>query len=132
MNKICTTLKQSEELIALGLDKMTADMAWDLLDGDEPDNKVPFCQPDRFDVNDDEFVPAWSLSALLELIPAYLGEFNDGIDFGLSKSMNNKWYSAHYLQIKDNETTATKVITGDTSVDAAFEMVKWLIKNSKI
>ena len=67
------------------------------------------------------------MSALLELIPPYLGEFNEGIDFGLSKSMNKKWYSAHYIQLNDDGVaTFNKTVTGDTAIDATFEMVCWL------
>jgi hypothetical protein len=43
MNKICTSIEQSKKLIELGLDVNTADMFWDLLDGDEPDEKIPNC-----------------------------------------------------------------------------------------
>jgi hypothetical protein len=70
---------------------------------------------------------------LLELIPPYLGEFKDGIDFGFSKAMNSKWYSAHYIKFNDNGLASfNKTVTGDTAIDAAFEMVVWLKKNKKI
>ena len=78
-------------------------------------------------------IPAWSLSALLELIPPYIEEFNDGIDFGFSKSINGKWYSAHYIQLDNSELASfNKTVTGDTSVDAAFEMIVWLKENGKL
>jgi hypothetical protein len=35
MNKICTSIEQSKKLIELGIDVNTADMFWDLLDGDD-------------------------------------------------------------------------------------------------
>lgn len=41
MNKICTSIEQSKKLIELGIDINTADMFWDLLDGDEPTEKDP-------------------------------------------------------------------------------------------
>ena len=78
-------------------------------------------------------VPAWSLSALLELIPPYLGEFEEGIDFGFSKAMNGKWYSAHYIKLDNSGlATFTKTVTGDTAIDAAFEMVCWLKENGTL
>lgn len=53
-----------------------------------------------------------------------LGEFKDGIDFGFSKAMNDKWYSAHYIQFNNSGlATYSKTVIGDTSVDATFEMV---------
>lgn len=83
--------------------------------------------------HEDDWIPAWSLSALLELIPPYLGEFSEGIDFEFSKSMNGKWYSARYFQLNNNRAiTFNKVVTGDTAIDAAFEMVVWLKENNKI
>ena len=120
MNKICTSIEQSQKLIKLGIDVNTADMCWQ-------NNEFPI------GFNDDDAVPAWSLAALLELIPPYLGEFSEGIDFEFSKSMNGKWYSARYIQPNDNKAiTFNKVVTGDTAVDAVFEMVVWLKENNKI
>lgn len=126
MNKICTTIEQSKKLIELGIDVNTADMyylwyAETALRVGKGSKKL----------NTD--CPAWSLSALLEFIPPYLGEFNDGIDFGFSKSMNGKWYSAHYIKFNDNGlANFNKTVTGDTAIDAIFEMVCWLLENKKI
>ena len=127
MNKICTTIEQSQKFIELGVDVSTADMNyWQLSNYYD---LVPKVSHHSGFSN----IPAWSLSALLELIPPYLGNFNDGIDFGFSKSMNGKWYSAHYIQLDNSGlATFTKTVTGDTSVDAAFEMICWLKENKKI
>ena len=76
---------------------------------------------------------AWSISALLSLIPPYLGKFEEGIDFGLSKSINGEWYSAHYLQWQEDGSLAPiKTVTGDTVVDAVYEMLCWLLENKKL
>lgn len=132
MSKICTDLEQSKYLQSLGIDINTADMFWDMAEPEERRMPTVGLISDYYDM-EDWAIPAWSLSALLELIPPYLGEFKDGIDFGFSKSMNKKWYSAHYFQF-DNSGLATfvKTVTGDTSIDAAFEMVVWLKENGKI
>ena len=93
MNKICTSLEQSQKLIELGIDVSTADMHYPNRIG--VDNyPLPIKWKNDNSLLSQE-IPAWSLSALLELIPPYLGEFEDGIDFGFSKAMNGKWYSAH-------------------------------------
>lgn len=124
MNKICTSIVQSKELIELGIDVNTADMYW------WGSGERYYCET-RLNKESDNL--AWSLSALLELIPPYLGEFKDGIDFGFSKAMNSKWYSAHYIKFNDNGLASfNKTVTGDTAIDAAFEMVVWLKKNKKI
>lgn len=142
MKKICTSLEQSKKLVELGLDVNTADMCWTnhLFNAFLSSWRIESTSPqeyknllDGFAVRGYLIEPAWSLSALLELIPPYLGEFNDGIDFGFGKAMNGKWYSAHYLQYFQNgDVDPVKTVTGDTAVDAAFEMVCWLKENKKI
>ena len=130
MNKICTSLEQSKKLIELGIDIKTADMCWSI---DIPDLPTLLAYSITDCDNWENKIPTWSLSALLELIPPYLGEFNDGIDFGFSKSMNGKWYSVHYIQLDNSGlATFTKTVTGDTAINAAFEMVCWLKENGKI
>ncbi len=131
MNKICTSIEQSQKLIELGIDANTADMDYIQFANDP---KVYDCVINIYNnEHEDDCIPAWSLSALLELIPPYLGEFSEGIDFEFSKSMNGKWYSARYFQLNNNRAiTFNKVVTGDTAIDAAFEMVVWLKENNKI
>ncbi len=136
MNKICTSLDQSQKLIELGIDVNTADMIYTTFYG-KVSKSLPMPKEVydilKYPIDGDKCILAWSLSALLELIPPYLGEFNDGIDFGFGKAMNGKWYSAHYIQL-DNSGTATfsKTVTGETSIDAAFELVCWLKETGKI
>ena len=60
--KICTDIAQSKKLIELGIDKTTADMMW-VNDG----LGEPFLAVFNDNINDED-VPAWSLSALLNLI----------------------------------------------------------------
>ena len=134
--KSYTDIEQSKKLIELEIDVDTADMHYHYdLDFDELEH-IPTIteeEPKEHFVLFSEDVPCWSLSALLELIPPYLGEFKDGIDFGFSKAMNGKWYSAHYIQLDNNGlATFNKTVTGDTAIDAAFEMVCWLKENNKI
>lgn len=126
MNKICTTIEESKKLIELGVDASTADMMWKY----NSDKKEYYYKPAIIPYTFFNDIPSWSLSALLELIPPYLGDFNEGIDFGLSKSMNGKWYSAHYIQLDDDGLiTFNKTVTGDTAIDAVFEMVVWLLES---
>jgi hypothetical protein len=129
MIKTCTDLQQSKKLIELGIDVNTADMYWQDIGG----VTILTFEIIGVDTPKDSVIPAWSFTALFELIPPYLGEFNDGIDFGFSKSMNGKWYSAHYIKLNDNGlATFNKTVTGDTAIDAAFNMVCWLKENKKI
>lgn len=138
MLKICTTLEQSKKLIELGIDVNTADMhysTWTILNEGEyilSPNQGETIEELQEDYGN-QVIPAWSLSALLELIPPYLGEFKDGIDFGFSKAINGKWYSAYYIKLNDNGLASFNMtVTGDTAIDAAFEMIVWLKENGKI
>ena len=67
MMKICTDVEQSNKLIELGIDVNTADMCYHFI----KINKTPLCI--RWEkVHDDEkdnSVPAWSLAALLDVLP---------------------------------------------------------------
>ena len=105
-NKICTSIEQSKKLIELGIDKKTSDMFyWCGEDIRMGGHKV---QNDFYDI------PAWSLTALLKLIPK----------FSLEKDIsNNAGCQLHY-----NYNT----VYYDEPVDAAVEMICWLKKHNKL
>ena len=64
-SQIRTTRKQSERLLALGLKKETADMKHIPYSSDV----VPKRYDDNFGFNDSEYIPAWSLHRLIEMMP---------------------------------------------------------------
>ena len=113
MNKICTSLEQSQKLIELGIDIKTADMDY-----------IPFANnPQEYDCiinvwnneHEKDWIPAWSLSALLGIlteqdfiIKTVGNEFNIDIPIRHCKI----WFSS--------------------LLDAAFEMVCWLLENKNI
>ena len=128
--KSFTDIGQSNKLAEI-LPLESADMCYRIVAYNPNDTHVyqPYCFVGTLESD----IPAWSLSALLELIPPYLGEFKDGIDFGFSKAMNGKWYSAHYIKFNDDGLASFNItVTGDTAIDAAFEMVVWLLENKKL
>ena len=128
MNKICTSIEQSQKLIELGIDRNTADMLWtyDFTVNDINGLNVisENLKPEEKDI------PAWSLSALLGLMPK-LYEFEDDPDDGgcqpnLCKGWdNNLWHVVYRFSIYNTEWY-------DDPIDAAFEMVCWLKENKKI
>ena len=65
MNKICTSLEQSKKLIELGIDVSTADMCHEIL---QQEPQIVYKTHCRVKSLNDE-IPAWSLTALLELKP---------------------------------------------------------------
>ena len=134
MNKICTSIEQSKKLIELGIDVKSADMFWDTLFAKKPEAQVN--NHHYIDEYDDEHrVPAWSLSALLRLMPPYLFEFERGIDLNIYPNLNGKGWHCSYMpnNIESLKKDKFRQITnGDNPIDAAFEMVCWLKENNKI
>jgi len=128
MNKICTSLEQSKKLIKLGIDISTADMFWHRkLDGTHS------LRVDDIMLKLD--TPAWSLSALLELMPPYLFEFERGIDLNIYPNLVGKAWHCSYMPnaVENMKNDKFKQITnGDNPIDAAFEMIVWLKKNKNL
>lgn len=135
MNKICTSLEQSKKLIELGIDVSTADMFWkNGVSNQYIQCFTPFVSNDT-NIDFDYDIPAWSLSALLELMPPYLFEFERGIDLNIYPNLSNKAWHCSYMPnaVENMKNDKFKQITnGDNPIDAAFEMVVWLKKNKKL
>ena len=81
-SQVCTSTEQSKRLLDLGLKSETADMCIDLYYEDEPfvvhNNKTDYSKQI-------EFVPAWSLHRLIELLPDKIEDY--GVD--VIKSFGN-------------------------------------------
>ena len=118
MNKICTTIEQSKKLIKLGIDVNTVDMYYQydyyIKEYEEDAQIIPKSELGQHFSLFPEDIPAWSLSALLGLMPKFTLERNI--------STNEKFL----LYYNYNQTYY------DDPVDAAFEMVCWLKKYNKI
>lgn len=71
MNKICTTIEQSQKLVELGIDVNTADTWYQYIGDSFKDGitkPVYFLMVMRDDPSEKD-IPAWSLSALLNILP---------------------------------------------------------------
>lgn len=96
MNKICTDIEQSEKLMELGIDVNTADMYY------TSEHSTPSIMTGaKSDYS--SYIPAWSLSALLEMLSFPDLFKNDGWNLYITKpiSINN----------------------ADNPVDACYEMI---------
>lgn len=136
MNKICTSLEQSEKLVELGIDINTADMHWMngilFLSFDKVDKA--YCDKWGYD-----YLPAWSLSALMDILPIFRvpTAFSDKVSVP-SMIKTDNGYLLKYVgdfEIKINnggDIEAPIEVLADTTIDAAFEMVCWLKENNKI
>ena len=122
MTKICTSIEQSKKLIELGIDRNTADMCYKCL-GEDPYDLIvrPYSDwKEEYKVllksGDAKVYPAWSLTALLKLIPKSI------ISTPNPLSTN---YCCRNVEF-DMEFYA------DNPVDAVFTMVCWLLENKKL
>lgn len=118
-SQICTTREQSERLLTLGFKKETADMKHIPYSSD-----VVSKQYDGFGFNDSEYVPAWSLGRLIEMIPYCI-------------EMNNKYWclqiSKGYVRYAHNgiEKPYIGYIQKLNTFDAIIECIEWLIKEGR-
>lgn len=109
--KICTDIKQSNELLEIGLSFETADMCWELDKNCsiEAYNLVPlirYSTKERKELfeKDKELIPAWSLSALLQLFPH---DDTHGVELNNYCGANDRvWfvrgnYGFTFIRIKD-------------------------------
>ena len=131
-NRIATSIEQSKKLLELGLDPRTADMSYTnyKFQTDNNGNLISdSCEPvgglavgNMFDD-----YPAWSLSALLELMPQRIYLNGAAHQFQLDRNWDKvTWQCAYdamnsYIEQKDL-----------SPLDAAYSMVVWLIEQGYI
>lgn len=125
MNKICTTIEQSKKLIDLRINVNTADMYWWNCHGWKL-SANPYTEEVKngYKKHELECIPAWSLSALLELIP---DELQDNHFLTLEKEKDE--YCCCFEDINGNSFNH---FFGNNAIDATLEMIYWLIENNKI
>ena len=129
MNKICTSIEQSERLIELGIDINTADMCWSI---DIPDLPTLLAYPITECDNWENKIPAWSLSALISLMPFQYIENNNRFGFYQVKGLNEQGETYRFGYKTNNNSFLFETSWHNDIVDAAFEMVCWLKENKKI
>lgn len=102
-------------------------------------NKAPFVTTGE-EVKEDVLftsIDCWSLTALLELMPPYLFERKRGIDLNIYRNINDKIKGWHVSYMPNNIIDMQKdkfrqITNGDNPIDAAFQMVCWLIEQGHI
>ena len=109
--KSYTDIEQSKKLTEI-LPIESADMHWQYIEEDDGQLQW-FCLPKDFSINQHNTVSAWSLSALLDIIPNWTMDKTDKINLTCN--------SYYHCEVCYNDF-----------VDAAFEMICWLKENEKI
>lgn len=101
MNKICTTVKQSRKLIELGIDVNTADMRymyrhWEIDEntvGAQSDATIGFDSDFYYGADNGKtyhYIPAWSLTALIDLMPERI-KIGKELSFCLTSKKITNW-----------------------------------------
>lgn len=121
MKEQVLSIEQMQELIALGIDASKAVFAW---------NKYPYTEEYIIGpiINKDS-IPTFTLQDILEIVRKQT--FTEG-GLTLTEGYENKWiccftYQTHY----DGDYTDYEQF-GDTSIEAAFNMLKWCKQNNYI
>jgi len=118
MNKICTDTKQSKKLMEIGIDVNSADMYYH----NRTDIKYKGALPIEYKHGNpllSQEIPAWSLSALVDVLPIFI-EFN-----------GDKYYLRFMKEYVEYANDELSIITGrclhttgnDNLVDACVEMI---------
>lgn len=123
-SQICTTREQSDRLLALGLNKETADCA--LLPLTDKVTSV-LVKPTT---NDIKFtIPAWSLGRLLEMLPSPIPISEDLPTFHHYAYLDLSKVSAHYYwEDYDGDERALVSFCGKGFFAAVVDAIEWLIK----
>lgn len=124
--QIATTQEQSQRLLRCGVSADTADMI-----GVEPDYGYE-CEPwDSMQGQDTRgYFPAWSLSALLGLLPKEIyDECGDSFYFSLAKEFPfSEEYGTAYIPCWDNGDAIVRKRDNDP-IEACVQLIEWLTAN---
>lgn len=107
MDRICTSIEQSKKFLKLGLDINTADCYWDydILKKEH----YPMFMDEQFD---DTCIPAWSLGALLVLMPNHY----------VVEKCNENSYACYFMTNMEKR--------GKTPIEAVYNMICYLLENN--
>lgn len=121
-SQICTTKEQSERLLALGLNKETADMCY-------PHFAKTYPIPLVDDVLTTDDIPAWSLGRLIEMLPNLIPISEDLPTFYHYASLDLSKVSVNYYwEDYDAEERPLVSFCGKGFFSALMDATEWLIK----
>lgn len=114
-----------QETYRVGIDVKSADMHWQYIEKDNGQLQW-FYLPKDFSINENESIPAWSLSALLGLMPT-----DDKKDeYYVDTESHSDYHTVSYRNCWDG--CIHSEYSTESLINAAFEMICWLKENDKI
>ena len=146
MSNIATNIEQSKHLLELGLSKETADMSYsEEYFGKDKDGNDEWCwrlNACKF-VDVEGIIPAWSLTALLEVMPIKITK--DKVEYKLAifpsglfstHSDTSTWTVQYcgkdYSYRSKDRFPKLAIFKEYTLIDAVHEMVCWLLEQGFI
>lgn len=121
---IATTKEQSSRLLQCGVSADTADMMF------TPHNTLSV-EPYKEALKDRGYIPAWSLSALLGLIPHIIEVYDDGdYYFSLAQEFpaSEDYHAAYKYCWADDDICAGK--RDADPIEACVQLIEWLMENN--
>lgn len=134
MNGICcTTIEQSKRLLSFRLNPESADLSWYRATEMYP-YQLDTLNKGHGRMEGDDLIPAWSLNALLEVLPRKIelhsGEWDKRYDyvhrFIIESDEDNKKWKCSYKAQKWFAFEAT----GDTVIEAVYSIVEKMLSTS--
>ena len=126
-----TTIGQSKKLIELGLDPLTSDMCYSFTGEHIEDAKdedfsvsVGLASAIRYNLFSYRYgydIPCWSLGALLEVMPD-----------GVQTNSNYTCVTIDITFVHNAVVTGSHRVKNNTYIEAAYNMVVWLLENGYI
>lgn len=126
---ISTNKEQSDRLLRCGVPADTADMCWTRFESDgEKYEQLSVMDESAYEFASLSPIPAWSLSALLGLLPfkIHSGKYEYWLDIA-PMDYGKQWSIGYYC------TEKPRVIKGlthtDSLIECAVQEIEWLSKN---
>ena len=124
-SQICTTEEQSNRLLALGLKNETADMCYQVKFFDPFPQHLVDCTPTLLThppINDERFIPAWSLHRLIEMIPTTVPDIS-----GIMHELIVDGASISYYYFGEESWEIWRIWNDKELYDNVIDCIKWLI-----
>ncbi len=128
---IATTKGQSDRLLRCGVSADTADMCWTRFESDgEKYEQLSVMDESTYEFASLSPIPAWSLSALLGLLPKEIkvdeSPYDEIQKYGLLIYPYMGGWQVHYQYCGDDECHCLKYVYGADLIEACVKAIEWL------
>jgi hypothetical protein len=127
---IATTKEQSQRLLRCGVSADTADMVWTRFESDgEKYEQLSVMDESAYEVASLTPIPAWSLGALLGLLPKRIKR-GDCSDYTLELSCDGCFWDLEYIYARYRGEDDSLVLFEDADpIEVCVKAIEWLTNN---